>query len=77
MNLTVRLGPVPPVWIPGNLSENLIIYLLLPAGLVGNQRIPVCPFLHGLPGGPLVLHPGSAGGESGPTGSGVTASATI
>lgn len=34
------------------------------AGLVGHQCLPVRPFLHGLPGGEMVLHQSPAWGES-------------
>lgn len=34
------------------------------AGLAGHQRVPLRPFLHGLPGGEMVLHQSPAGGES-------------
>lgn len=35
-----------------------------PAGVAGDQRLPVRPFLHELPGGEVVLHQGPARGES-------------
>lgn len=37
--------------------------MCLIAGMAGDQCLPVCPFLHGLPGAEMVLHQGPAWGE--------------
>lgn len=40
------------------------VWMCASAGVAGDQCVPVCPFLHGLPGGEMVLHQGPAWGES-------------
>lgn len=43
-------------------SESCVCWFL--AGVVGHQRLPLRPLLHGLPGGQVVLHQGPARSES-------------
>ena len=41
-----------------------LLWMCVAAGVVGHQRLPLCPLLHGLPAGEMVLHQVPARGES-------------